>query len=89
MTTREIDQKIANGCAHRWVSIWWRPENWLNRRGASSGDVDPKVAVALEGLDRKKFYEAGYRRAYRCRLNCGLAYLAKTGAVVACRDEGV
>lgn len=80
--TREIDKVTANGCPHRWAPIWWKPEGWLNRRTSASGDVDPKVAAIAEGLEHRKFYEAGYRRAYRCSLDCGLAYLAKDGAVV-------
>jgi len=81
MSAREIDQKIVNGCGHRWMPVWLMGPRWLNRRISASGDVDPKVAVIADDLEHRKFYEAGYKRGHRC-LRCGMAYLAKTGAVV-------
>jgi len=66
--TREIEQKIGNGCAHRWMPVWWKPESWLARR--------------LGAERQERYQEAGYRKAFKCDLGCGLAYLAKTGAVV-------
>jgi hypothetical protein len=86
---REIDRVIANGCRHRWEAIWWKPsDTWIIRRDFCHGFTDPTVAVAAQQIHEKKCYEAGYRRAVRCSLGCGLAYLLKTGAVVPCRDEG-
>jgi len=73
MATREIEQKIANGCEHRWRPIWWKPEGWLYRAIATSEH-------------EKKFLLLGYRKAYRCERPCGLAYLYKTGAVVVLQD---
>lgn len=80
---REINKVIANGCPHRWEPIWWKPEGWLRRElDPRPQAIDPKVSVVELQLRERKFYDAGYRRAYRCGLECGLAYLTKTGAVV-------
>ena len=89
--SREIDRKTNNGCRHRWEPVWWKPPNVWLKRGCDSGPlmVDPKVAFVAQELESRKFYDAGYRRAHRCTMKCGLAYLSKSGAVVPVRDEGV
>ena len=67
-TKVEIGRVIANGCAHKWMPIWWRPGSWLNRK--------------LDG-PTEKFFKAGYQRAFKCiHFGCGLAYLAANNAVV-------
>lgn len=90
---QKINEVIANGCPHRWQPIWWKGGTWLRRgdheQAGRPGDVDPKVSMIIQQNYEKKFRDAGYRRAYRCALNCGLAYLAKDQVVVQVRDEGV
>ena len=88
---REINSAINNGCPHRWEPTWWKEGAIpLDRsQNYGSGYVDPKVAALAQDDGEKRIYGAGYRRAYRCGFGCGLAYLAKTGKVVTCRDEGV
>jgi hypothetical protein len=83
-TPREIDRVIVNGCRHHWTPIWWKPTHWMKRAIEIRNPITDEVLVS----DRApKFTQAGYVKAYRCALECGLAYLKNTGAVIVATKE--